>query len=229
MLVLVAMSTIAAESWAQSAIEARAADLEQAMALISDPDPMVRLAGMEEILKSGDGLKISLATTTAMQSDDTTMKGLAMRGFIVNQGQIDFDITFPEKMEAEYQKAGGDLEKVEAFLDKYAEAGGKSNYGNSLVRSIHGGGRVTSLYFKLDDDWLGGMASVQAEGEARYSGAARFNGDLLHFSIGDTYVGGDRNQALSNCIFKLNAPDKGMITGQMKCGAFTYLLGAPVR
>ena len=69
---------------------------------IGDPDPMMRVANMEAIIASNDGLRIDFAIRAAFASDDSQMKGLAMRAYFATHKQMTFDIALPPSVQAQY-------------------------------------------------------------------------------------------------------------------------------
>src|SRR5690606_25922023 len=137
---------------------------------------MLRLAAMEEILASGDRLKIAVATSIAAQSDDAILRSLAMRGFIITQGQVDFEVKFPAKLETTYQKAGDDPVKQTEVAQQLA-----NNSDSHQLFNIHRNGRVMAIIFELDDDGMSGTAFTKYNGQKydRHPGEIRVNGDTL--------------------------------------------------
>ena len=73
--------------------------------MLSDPDPMMRLANMESIVRSGDGVRIGIAIRTAFASDDPQLKGLAMRAYLATHKNLMFDIALPAALQAQYDSA----------------------------------------------------------------------------------------------------------------------------
>lgn len=60
----------------------RAARREQALAQLDDPDPILRLSVMEDILQSPDALLKSLALRKALSSSDTDLRQTALRSIL---------------------------------------------------------------------------------------------------------------------------------------------------
>ena len=216
---------LSAPAFAQSDVEKRAQTLEEITQKLNDPDPMTRLAAMESYLQSGDTLIVTLAVSVAMQSDDAMLRSLAMRGFMMTQSQIDFDIKYPGKMESQYQKVVDDPDKVAALMNDVFFKMSGNNY---IASNIHAGGRVVSIAFELDDDGLSGKAYTlrNTNKDNNYSGEIRVNGDLILFETPNTAVG---SQSLDSCKFKLMPPEKGMLVGEMKCSILSYPISAEVR
>ena len=66
---------------------------------LSDPDPLLRLAYMEDILASGDTLRMRIAMRTAFAGDDPDLRALALRGYLAGHKEFTFDITLPPAMQ----------------------------------------------------------------------------------------------------------------------------------
>jgi hypothetical protein len=219
---LLAMS-LAGVAQAQSNEELRAAAFEEIHQKLTDPDPTLRLAAMEAILGSGDMLRIAIATSIAMQSDDVLLRSLAMRGFFITQKQVDLQIVYPPEMEKQYQAVLFDPKKLDTLFNRvFFQIGG---YGPV---SIHNSGRVASIVFELNDDHMGGRAYFLVNGrrDDASSSDIRINGDVVLFEIVNTHFG---NRDIGNCRFKLNPPEKNLIVGSMGCGPLDYPISAEVR
>lgn len=58
---------------------ARYGELQAVIDAINDPDPLMRLAQVEEILKKGDATEVQLAIRTAFSLEDPNIRSLALR------------------------------------------------------------------------------------------------------------------------------------------------------
>ena len=160
-----------------------------------------------------------------MQSDDAMLRSLAMRGFMMTQSQIDFDIKYPGKWEVQYEKVVGDPAKLSEFFDgEIGKLAGNSN----IPPAIHRGGRIVSIAFDLEADGMSGRAFTldAAEKKEFNSGAIRVNGDLILFEIKFTVVG---DQGVGTCKFKIMPPEKRLLLAEMKCGPLAYPISSEVR
>lgn len=72
-------SPLAAQS---SGAQQRRDELARVQELVTDPDPLQRLANFEEIAASGDAVKLQTAIRIAMTSRDTALRGLAFRAYL---------------------------------------------------------------------------------------------------------------------------------------------------
>jgi len=221
--VLLLMVMAPAAAPAQSNEEQRAAAFEEIHQKLTDPDPTLRLAAMEAILGSEDMLRIAIATSVAMQSDDVLLRSLAMRGFFITQKQVDLEIIYPGDMETQYQAVLFEPKKLETLFNRVF-----FNLGGYGPVSIHNGGRVASIVFELNEDHMGGKAYFLINGrrDDASSGDIRVNGDVVLFEIVDTQFA---NRSIGNCRFKLLPPEKNLIVGSMNCGPLDYPISAEVR
>ncbi|WP_156383289.1 hypothetical protein [Rhizobium sp. Root483D2] len=60
-------------------VTARYGELQSVIDAINDPDPLMRLAQLEEILKKGNATEVQLAIRTAFSLDDANVRSLALR------------------------------------------------------------------------------------------------------------------------------------------------------
>ncbi len=70
----------------------RAERLAEIQRQINDPNPLMRLAYMEEIAASGDATAIQLAIRTAMATDDEQLQSLSLRVYFSNLRSIHFQV-----------------------------------------------------------------------------------------------------------------------------------------
>lgn len=83
---------------------------------LSDPDPLMRRANMEEIVRSGDADRIQIALKLAFSSDDASMRSLAMRAYFAQAKRVSFDISLPPQVQKQYDAAEGDTRKLEELF-----------------------------------------------------------------------------------------------------------------
>lgn len=70
----------------------RAAKREQALAQLDDPDPILRMTVMEDILQSNDGVLRTLALRKALASSDGDLRQAALRGILTRGAPFTFKI-----------------------------------------------------------------------------------------------------------------------------------------
>jgi hypothetical protein len=96
---------VTAASFAQSSPQARREELAKVQEMLSDPDPLMRLANMEAIVTSGDGLKTMLAIRTAFASDDADLRGLAVRAYLATHKELTFMVLLPPEIQNQFNAA----------------------------------------------------------------------------------------------------------------------------
>jgi hypothetical protein len=105
LLVFAVTLAVTAPSFAQSSPQARREELAKVQEMLSDPDPLMRLANMEAIVTSGDGLKTMLAIRTAFASDDADLRGLALRAYLATHKDLTFTVSLPPAVEKQFDTA----------------------------------------------------------------------------------------------------------------------------
>jgi hypothetical protein len=200
---------------AQSSAERRAAELAEVATRLNDPDPMLRIAFYEEVLESGDRRMIQMATTIAMRSDDRNLRGLAMLGHLARMQRVDFQLTYPGDLEKQFQRANDDGTLRKFFNDV---AGGVS-------RNIYDAGRMLTIGFELDDDFLGGKVYALS-GNSRYEGDLKVNADRVSMFFPRMVLGGS---TADGCRLTVEPTAEGLIEGPFVCGPLSYPARAEVR
>jgi hypothetical protein len=171
---LISVSPIAGA--AQTAAERRT-ELAAIQEQINDPDPLMRLAYLEEIVAGGDPLKVELAIRTAMSLDDPQMRALAMRAYVTAVGQITFDWLYPEQIQKEIDRANGDEKRLAETRRKNREI---IYYYDTYSR------KVTFLFqdFGLSNSKFQVFSLAgSAEPNTNLGGEGRVVGDRLQFRI----------------------------------------------
>lgn len=100
------------------AAKARRDQLAKVQEMLSDPDPLMREANMEQIIKSGDSTLIRVAEKIAFASDDQELRALAMRGYLASTKELVFEIKFPEELQKQYEEVKGDPQQLAALAQK---------------------------------------------------------------------------------------------------------------
>jgi len=96
---------------------ARYGELQGVVDAINDPDPLMRLAQLEEILKKGDATEVQLAIRTAFTVDDPNIRSLALRSHFTGFRTFVVTAELPE-----------DIKKVLTGSDKSALQSLQSSY-----------------------------------------------------------------------------------------------------
>jgi hypothetical protein len=87
---------------------ARYGELQAVIDAINDPDPLMRLAQLEEILKKGDATEVQLAIRTAFSVEDPNVRSLALRAHFAGFKTFVITAQLPE----EWQKAAESEDKA---------------------------------------------------------------------------------------------------------------------
>lgn len=96
-LVLLSMATGVATA-AQTAADRRE-QLAQIREQMGDPDPLMRLAYLEELAASQDQTATMVALRYAMASDDADLRALATRLYMANTTSLDLKVLVPEAVQ----------------------------------------------------------------------------------------------------------------------------------
>jgi len=82
---------VALASWHASAV-AQQAQRREALAKViegvTDPDPLLRLAHLEDVIKRGNATEMQLAIKAAMASSDPDLRSVALRGYMVGVREL---------------------------------------------------------------------------------------------------------------------------------------------
>lgn len=76
---VLAVTLVGITTSAQADVTARYGELQAVIDAINDPDPLMRLAQLEEILQKGNATEVQLAIRTAFEVDDPNVRSLALR------------------------------------------------------------------------------------------------------------------------------------------------------
>lgn len=96
---------------------ARYGELQGVVDAINDPDPLMRLAQLEEILKKGDATEVQLAIRTAFSVEDPNVRSLALRSHFAGFRTFVVTAELPEKVKAVLD--GSDKKAADAIRSSY--------------------------------------------------------------------------------------------------------------
>jgi len=141
------------------AIRARAQRLREARALLNDPDPIVRLAALNEMLKSGDPAERQLGTTLGFASADHDLRALALRQRLQPPTELSFDLVGSTKQATEELARGEVGSHLVVRVETFTEATGlmkiltRFGYGSAQVSgtSVSINARICRGNFRLGD------------------------------------------------------------------------------
>lgn len=95
----------------------RYGELQGVIDAINDPDPLMRLAQLEEILKKGDATEVQLAIRTAFSVDDPNVRSLALRAHFAGFRTFVVTAELPESVKAIL--AGNDQSAIKSIRSSY--------------------------------------------------------------------------------------------------------------
>ena len=149
---------------------ARRDSLAKVDEMLNDPDPVQRLVNMETIVREGDSLKVQRAIRIAVTSDDSALRGLAMKAFIARTGEITFALSGDPQDMRDLREANSERERREITR----RHGG---YLNALGRS-----RFSATFYFSDVNLAAGKGEVATQRNARNTVGFTIVGDRLRFS-----------------------------------------------
>jgi hypothetical protein len=188
-----------------AAIAARRDDLAKVKEMLSDRDPLMRLANLEAIINSGDALRIQVALRFAFQTDDADLHALAMRAYVASHKQIQLNIHLPDPVQKQFDEAMADPEKYKLFFD---QPGNQHYFVQQLATQ---GFKVQYRFSKYDvSNTTGTIQDTTYNGED-YLSVFTISGDRLTASV--------RNVGFDTCRVEVR-PVGGMFTGSIGCAFF---------
>lgn len=115
--VSVALCSLSVSSPVLADATARYGELQAVIDAINDPDPVMRLAQLDEILKKGDATEVQLAIRTAFSVEDPNVRSLALRAHFAGFKTFVITAQLPE----DWQKAteSTDKDMVEKVSNNY--------------------------------------------------------------------------------------------------------------
>jgi hypothetical protein len=83
----------------------RREELARVIDRINDPDPLMRIAALEEILARGNQTEVQLAIKAALNGSDPDLRSVALRGYIAGVRELYLDVSVPQDVEAALAEA----------------------------------------------------------------------------------------------------------------------------
>ncbi len=171
---------------------------------LNSPDPVRRLATLDEVLHGNDMLARQLAIETAFGSSDATMRNYAALLMVSKTQIMDLELSMPTEVQTRLDKTGDDAD---------AKAKIQNDYGG-LFHLLGGGGR--HMTFQLHDfDQDTGQFKVTCQGVPKDGPTAvgQLSGGSLSFSarcLLPAYYDGE-------CAASLQLGAQGVFAGTLSC------------
>ncbi|WP_312367310.1 hypothetical protein [Ensifer sp.] len=191
-------------SLAHADVTARYGELQAVLDAINDPDPLMRLAQLEEILKKGDATEVQLAIRTAFQVSDPNVRSLALRAHFASFRTFIITAELPEAMQAVLD--GKDQEAI------------KDLSGNRLYGFLKDQGFQFSLQSEypsseaLEFQVASRNENPSADNQKSYSGTGNIRGGLINI-VTNVKNGFDTR----NCSFELTDYEAFTLVGRGTC------------
>lgn len=109
--VSVAFCSLSVSSPVLADATARYGELQAVIDAINDPDPVMRLAQLDEILKKGDATEVQLAIRTAFSVEDPNVRSLALRAHFAGFKTFVITASLPNQMQEAVES--GDKKVIE--------------------------------------------------------------------------------------------------------------------
>jgi hypothetical protein len=188
-----------------AAIAARRDDLARVKEVLSDRDPLMRLANLEAIINSGDALRVQVALRLAFQTDDADLHALAMRAYVASHKHIQLNIHLPAAVQKQFDEAQADPEKYKVFFQQQMD---QYYYVQQLALQ---GFKVQYRFSKYDVSNTTGTIQDTTYGGEEWLSVFTISGDRLTAAV--------RNSFFDTCRVEIR-PVGGMFTGSIGCGFF---------
>lgn len=112
-----ALCTLSISSPVLADATARYGELQAVIDAINDPDPVMRLAQLDEILKKGDATEVQLAIRTAFSVEDPNVRSLALRAHFAGFKTFVITAQLPEEWQKAIDSTDKDMiEKVDRSI-----------------------------------------------------------------------------------------------------------------
>ena len=191
-------------SLAYADVNARYGELQAVLDAINDPDPLMRLAQLEEILKKGDATEVQLAIRTAFQVADPNVRSLALRAHFASFKTFIVTAELPETMQATLdgkdQEAIKDMSRNELYgflKDQGFQFSLQSEYPSS-----------EALEFQV----VSRNENPSENEQKKYAGAGNIRGGLINIVTNVKHGGFTRN-----CSFEFTDYDAFTLVGRGTC------------
>lgn len=202
--IAVLATMVSAPPFALADVTTRYGELQAVLDAINDPDPLMRLAQLEEILKKGDATEVQLAIRTAFQVDDPNVRSLALRAHFASFRTFIIGAEVPEEIQKVFD--GSDQEAIRDWSN------------NDLVEMLRQQGFQFSMLSEYPaSDALEFQVKARNENPSESSqknfiGTGNIRGGLINIVTSVSFSGIPRN-----CSFEFIEYDALTLVGMGTC------------
>lgn len=207
-LLLAATAVFAVQTASAVTPAERREELLKVQELVNDPDPLMRIANFEEIIRSKDAFKVETAIKIAMASQDSNLRGLATRAYFAAFKVVMFDPVLPADLARKWESSAGDSEALRRLASS-----------NKTLQTVyflnqHGGGRVRFLFEDVEPSQNQGKVAFTRDGvkadqrEVVY----RVLGERVVFTSNISFAG-----YTPSCDVELRGTKELKLTGKITC------------
>lgn len=202
-------------------VNARYGELQAVLDAINDPDPLMRLAQLEEILAKGNATEVQLAIRTAFGVDDPNVRSLALRAHFASFRSFIVTADYPEE-----------IKRILDGNDEKSKAQTRQNYRQLLDFLSNKGFQFAfqSEYpsknaLEFTTRSLNGL-SHDTQDKDRYPGSGNIRGGLI--SIVSLVNEREGNTSSVSCSFEFSEYDAFRLKGFAACSNSEPSLKFPV-
>lgn len=182
----------------------RYAELQAVGEAINDPDPLMRLALLEEIIAKGDATEVQLAIRTAFTIDDPNIRSLALRAHFASFRTLVITADWPAAIAAAIEAGGDELEASRKSRPYHFD------FMNYLGQTF----TFKTEYDGSSPEFVVYSLNLLTETSDKYSGSGNIKGSVVTLQSGTKLW--DYNEAY-NCTFEFSEYVGFTIKGTGSC------------
>ncbi len=182
----------------------RYAELQSVGEAINDPDPLMRLALLEEIIAKGDATEVQLAIRTAFTIDDPNIRSLALRAHFASFRTVVITAEYPAEIQAAIEAGGDELKASNQRYQNHFEFMDVLGGAFTFQTDYDGSSPEFAVYS------LNGVTEISD----RYAGHGNIKGALITIQSGTRL---DRYTDAYNCTFEFFEYSGFTINGTGSC------------
>lgn len=206
------LGIIATLTFTTASISAQKEELSAVIEGLNDPDPINRLDTYEKAVNSGDATVKRVALRTALQSTDSDLRALALRGAFTDLNFVTFKLSKNNEITAALDAAGKDQDAI-------AKAQKQFSYAYEMLKSYSNMLPIQIEKYEYQTGKIIGycMAGLQKKND-RYKVVGTISGDEISLQASCSASG------YNACTLNAELADSGSLKGTYNCsrgGAYT--------